>query len=210
MTAAERIASWADKLRDMAAQGLKYAENIYDRDRYIAIQQIAIEMSALATGQPVEALEPLRGTIFSRSSPQVAAAAALIAGDGKILLMRRSDNRLWVMPGGVLEVGETPAAGVVREVLEETGLRCEPVALVGIYDNRLRETGVIQHMYKFTFLCRALDSSEASPAPSHAIETLEIGWFAEDALPQDLFEGHAQRIHDAYNVWRGSARAHFD
>jgi ADP-ribose pyrophosphatase YjhB (NUDIX family) len=210
MTPAEQIAFWADRLRDMAATGLKYSQNIYDHERYAAIQQIAIEMLALATEQPVAALEPLRATIFARSSPLIAGAAAVIDDHSRILLMRRSDNRLWNMPGGILEVGETPAAGVVREVLEETGVHCEPVALVGIYDNRRWESNVAQHIYKFTFLCRPLDGGQVVETPSHAIETLEIGWFAEDALPDDLFTGHIHRIQDAYRIWRGEQKAHFD
>jgi ADP-ribose pyrophosphatase YjhB (NUDIX family) len=210
MTPAEQLALWADRLRDMAATGLKYSQNIYDHERYAAIQQIAIEMLALATEQPVEALEPLRDTIFARSSPLVAGTAAVIDDHGKILLMRRSDNRLWNMPGGILEVGETPATGVVREALEETGVRCEAIALVGIYDNRRWESAVAQHIYKFTFLCRPLDGGQVVETPSHAIETLEIGWFAEDALPDDLFTGHVRRVQDAYRAWRGEQKTHFD
>jgi ADP-ribose pyrophosphatase YjhB (NUDIX family) len=210
MTPAEQMALWADRLRDMAAAGLKYSQNIYDHERYAAIQQIAIEMIALATDQELEHFAPLRATIFSRSSPQCAAAAAVIDDQSKILLMRRSDNGLWNMPGGVLEVGETPAEGVVREVLEETGIRCEPIALVGVYDNRRWETSVAQHFYKFTFLCRPLDDGRVVEAPSHAIETLEIGWFAEEALPEDLWSGHMRRIRDSYRVWRGERQAHFD
>ena len=210
MTPAEQIAFWSDRLRDMAATGLKYAENIYDRERYAAIQQIALEMLALATERPLAEIEPLRATIFTRGSPLLAGTAAVIGDDGKILLMRRSDTRLWNMPGGILEVGETPAAGVVREVLEETGVCCEPVALVGVYDNRLWEIGVIQHLYKFTFLCKPLDGGQAREAPSHAIETLETGWFAEDDLPADLFAGHVKRVQDAFSLWRGEQPAFFD
>jgi ADP-ribose pyrophosphatase YjhB (NUDIX family) len=210
MTPTEQIAFWSDRLRDMAAAGLKYAQNIYDHERYAAIQQIAVEMLALAAARPLAEIEPLREAIFSRASPLLAGTAAVIDDDGEILLMRRSDNRLWNMPGGILEVGETPAAGVVREALEETGVRCEPVALVGVYDNRLWETGVIQHLYKFTFLCKPLDGGQVRETPSHAIETLEIGWFAEDALPDDLFAGHVQRVRDAFRVWRGEQRAFFD
>ena len=210
MTPAEQLAFWSDKLRDMAATGLKYAQNIYDYERYQAIQQIAIEMLALATERPLAELEPLRETIFARMSPLVAGTAAIIDDDGKILLMRRSDNRLWNMPGGILEVGETPAAGVVREALEETGVRCSPIALVGVYDNRMWETGVIQHLYKFTFLCKPLDDERSGEPISHAVETLESAWFAEDALPDDLFVGHIQRVRDAYRVWRGEQPAHFD
>jgi ADP-ribose pyrophosphatase YjhB (NUDIX family) len=210
MTPTEQIAFWSDKLRDMAVTGLKYSQNIYDHERYQAIQQIAIEMLALATERPVVELEPLRESIFARISPLVAGTAAIIDDDAKILLMRRSDNRLWAMPGGILEVGETPAGGVVREALEETGVRCEPIALVGVYDNRMWETGVIQHLYKFTFLCRPLDQGQLHEPASHAVETLEIGWFAENALPDDLFAGHVQRVRDAFNLWRGEQRAHFD
>src|SRR5215216_1412238 len=187
MTSAEQIAMWSDKLRDMAVTGLKYSQNIYDHERYQAIQQIAIEMLALATERPLSELEPLRETIFARSSPLVAGTAAVIDDDGNILLMRRSDNRLWNMPGGILEVGETPAAGVVREALEETGVHCAPIALVGVYDNRMWEIGVVQHLYKFTFLCKPLDDRQPAEPASHAVETLESGWFAEDALPDDLF-----------------------
>jgi ADP-ribose pyrophosphatase YjhB (NUDIX family) len=210
LTPTEQIAFWSDKLRDMAATGLKYAQNIYDHERYQAIRQIAIEMLALATERPLAELEPLRESIFARMSPLVAGTAAIINDDGNILLMRRSDNRLWNMPGGILEVGETPAAGVVREALEETGVRCAPIALVGVYDNRMRETGAIQHLYKFTFLCKPLDNGQAGEPVSHAIETLEIGWFAENALPDDLFVGHVQRVRDAFGVWRGEQRAYFD
>src|SRR4029079_12438341 len=98
----EQIAFWSDRLRDMAATGLKYPQNIYEHERYRAIQQIAIEMLALATERPMADLEPLRESIFSRMSPLVAGTAAIIDDDAKILLMRRSDNRLWAMPGGIL------------------------------------------------------------------------------------------------------------
>ena len=89
-------------------------------------------------------------------------------------------------------------------------MRCAPIALVGVYDNRMWETGVIQHLYKFTFLCRPLDQGQLPEPASHAVETLEIGWFAENALPGDLFAGHVQRVRDAFNLWRGEQRAHFD
>jgi ADP-ribose pyrophosphatase YjhB (NUDIX family) len=210
MRPAEQIAEWSDKLRDIAAQGLQYAQNIYDHERYLAIQQMAIEMLTLAADLPAEQIEPLRTTIFARSSPQAAAAGAVIDDQGRMLLQRRSDNRLWTIPGGILEVGETPAAGAVREVFEETGVRCEPVALVGIYDNRRWEASVAQHMYKFTFLCRSLQEGNAVEAPSHALETLETGWFAEDALPEDLWSGHMQRIRDSFRLWHSDAQAHFD
>ena len=101
------IALWADKLRDLSASGLKYSENVYDKNRYEAIQEMAMEMLAFATAQPLESITPLKETVFSRMSPVIAGAAAVINNEGKILLMRRADNQLWAMPGGQMEVGES-------------------------------------------------------------------------------------------------------
>ena len=210
MTPAEQLALWADKLRDLSATGLQYAQNIYDHDRYAALQTMAMEMLALATSQPFESFEPLRSTLFTRPSPLVAGTAAIIDAEGRILLMRRSDNRLWVMPGGIMEVGETPAAAVVREAWEETGVRCVPVALVGVYDSRVWDKPSGQHLYKFTFLCSYVATGSGHEQASHAHETLETEWVSEDNLPLDLYDGHRQRIQDAFRVWRGDARPHFD
>ena len=109
MLPAKQIALWADTLRDISVTGLNYSKIIYDKERYHKIQQIAIAMLAFATDKSVKDLEPLRETIFSRLSPNVGCDAAIIDDNGRILLIRRSDNKMWAMPGGLLEVGETPA-----------------------------------------------------------------------------------------------------
>ena len=208
MSTAEQIAFWADKLRDISATGLEYTNNDYDKLRYESIPNIAIEMLAFATAQPIENLLPLKSTIFSRMSPVVAGSAAVIDKQGKILLMRRTDNHLWAMPAGLMEVGETPADAVVRETYEETGIRCIPKALVGIYDSRIWDKGLAHHVYKFTFLCEPCEVQSNSQFDTH--ETLEIGWFDEKCLPKNLYEGHHKRITDSYKVRNGNFQAHFD
>ena len=56
----------------------------------------------------------------------VPAASAVVTNDaGEILLQRRTDNDLWALPGGTMDLGERIAETVVREVREETGLVCE-------------------------------------------------------------------------------------
>jgi hypothetical protein len=65
-------------------------------------------------------------------------------------------------------------------------------------------------MYQFVFLCKLLDGDQMKEAPSHAIEVLDTGWFAEDSLPADLDPGHVLRIRDAFLVWHGHERAFFD
>jgi ADP-ribose pyrophosphatase YjhB (NUDIX family) len=198
---------WADRLRDISAQGLQFAENNYDKTRYREIQDTAMEMYALASGETLEKLEPLRETLFTRHTPLTAGDAAVIDSAGRILLMQRTDDHKWALPAGGLEVGETPVDGVLREVFEETGVRCQAVALVGVFDSRLCGYYSRHHIYIITFLCRPIGD-----IPSHfqGDETLDTGWFAEDALPEALHPGVQKRIPEAFRVWRGDQRTYFD
>jgi ADP-ribose pyrophosphatase YjhB (NUDIX family) len=209
MKRAEQIAAWADKLRDLSALGLHFADNLYDKERYQTVQGIAMAMLALATGESVEQLEPLRAPIFSRPTPFAVGDAAIIDHQGHILLIRRADNGKWAMPGGALEVGETPAEGVAREALEETGTHCRAVALVGVFDSRLCGSLARHHLYHIVFLCEPLPATERA-IPTHAHEVLDIRWFAEDELPEDIDPGHVSRIPQAYRVWRNDGAAFFD
>ena len=209
MTPAEQIALWADRLRDISAMGLRFSENVYDQAHYRAVQNIAMEMLALATGESLEQMEPLRAPIFARPTPLAVGDAAVIDDKGQILLIQRADNGKWAMPGGALEVGETPAAGVLREALEETGVHCRAVSLIGVFDSRFCGSTSRHHLYHFTFLCEPLNHREIE-RPSHANEVLDVGWFPEDGLPEDIDPGHVSRIPEAFRVWHGDSRAFFD
>ena len=52
---------------------------------------------------------------------------------GEVLLIRRSDNDNWAIPGGAIDLGESMMQAAVRETREETGIDCEVTGLVGIY-----------------------------------------------------------------------------
>jgi ADP-ribose pyrophosphatase YjhB (NUDIX family) len=208
MKTAEKIAYWSDIVRDISAGGIKYAENVYDRDRYQALQDLAIEMLAEATGSELEELEPLREPIFSRYTPMTVADAAIIDPSGRMLMIKRADNETWAMPGGYLEVGETPAEGAVREAHEETGVRCRPLRLVGLYDSRICGSLSGHHLYMTTVLCEPIFA--ATEEPSHGHEVLDHGWFEEKDLPPNLCPGHEIRSRDAFRIWRDEGHPHLD
>jgi len=66
----------------------------------------------------------------------VPAVSVVVPDDqGGILLIRRTDNRYWSVPGGGMEPGESVREAARREVKEETGIDCEVSGLVGIYSN---------------------------------------------------------------------------
>jgi ADP-ribose pyrophosphatase YjhB (NUDIX family) len=209
MTPAQQLALWADQLRDISAGGLRYASTIYEQERFHQVQEVALRLLGMATGDTLGQLEPLRAPVFSRPTPLAVGDAAIIDDAGRILLIQRADNGLWAMPGGALEVGETPAAGAAREALEESGVHCEPVALVGVFDSRFCGTASRHHLYQFLFLCRPVAGTPAE-IPSHGHETLGSGWFREEELPDALDPGHVTRIPLAFRCWRGELPAFFD
>jgi len=209
MIPAQQIALWADQLRHMAASGLRYAPTLYDTERYHTLQNLALEMQAYAGGELPATLEPLRATVFAHVTPFAVADAAIIDDTGRLLLIRRADNGLWALPGGGLDVGETPAEGAVREAREESGVVSSPVALAGVWDSRYCGSATRHHLYHFVVLCRPCPEPPDAPA-SHAHEVLEVGWFGAEALPADIDPGHVTRISHVFRVWKGEGAAFLD
>ena len=91
----------------------------------------------------------------------------------------------WSLPGGALETGETMLEGVAREVLEETGLRAQPLELLAMLDRIVRdETGAVEYHYVLLdWLCGviALDGDEQRPAVAGS-DALEVAWMSAKEL----------------------------
>ncbi|MFF2063155.1 NUDIX domain-containing protein [Streptomyces sp. NPDC058200] len=120
--------------------------------------------------------------------------AVVFDDDGRVLLVRRADNGAWTLVGGIPEPGEQPAVAAVREVYEETAVRCTPERVVVVqaldpvqYPNQDR----CQYM-DITFLCRATGGE----ARVNDDESIEVGWFPPDGLP-GLDEATLLRIKQA-------------
>jgi len=121
------------------------------------------------------------------------------AGRGsRLLLMQRSDNGAWGLPGGYVEIGESVVQAAAREVLEETGVRIDVGRLVGVYSDPALQViaypdGRRVQAVNLCFEARPL----AIAAPTTPGETLATGYFAPTALPEPLVPIHAIRIRDA-------------
>jgi ADP-ribose pyrophosphatase YjhB (NUDIX family) len=128
-------------------------------------------------------------------TPKIAVNALVFNDRGEILLAKRTDNGLWCIPGGHVELGETLAQACLRELAEETGLRAEVVRLVGVYSDTAGSLHLAQgkewHTVRVSFLCRAV-SGELRPSS----ETSELRYFAVDSLPP-MITDHPRRVRDA-------------
>lgn len=189
---AGELASWADELRAMAALGLLYAPTAYDRERYTHIQAIAAAILGGLTGRGADEALTLLQRDLGYVTVKVGVAAAVLDATGRMLLVRRPDTRLWAMPGGWADVGDTPAEMTAREVQEETGVTVRVDWVVGLYDSRRRSFGHAHHIYHIVFACTPLAGTAVITD-----ETLAVGWFEASTLPP-LSPGHADPVRDAF------------
>ena len=195
----------ADELRSIAELGLHYADNDYDRERYQRARSLSARLvAAIEQRAADDVLAQYEGTLV-HATPYVAADAAVFR-DGRILLIRREDNGLWAMPGGMTEVGETWAQSAERELHEEAGVKGTATRLLGVFDSRLWGSRVRFHYYGSVWLVEIDDDQTPVAGP----ETTGVGFFAEDDLP-DLSPGHVRRVPRVFELARGDVPApYFD
>ena len=198
--ATELLRGWADRLQASARTGLFFANNDYDRERYEQIITIVAEMAGLVTGQPPIEIEAIWARDVGYVTPRVGVGAAIFDEDGRLLLQKRTDSGLWALPVGFSEVGETPAAGIAREVREETGLIVRPERLIGVYDCQ-RGPWLLHHLYNIVFWCSVQGGTLTPTAEAPVSE-----YFSQDSLPE-LLGHHEQAVEDAFAAWNGGSPA---
>ena len=136
----------------------------------------------------------------------VVAVSAVVTNDAReILLHRRSDNELWSVPGGAMELGESISQAVMREVKEETGFAVEVERLVGIYSDPghivAYSDGEVRQQFSICFACRVVGGDFAE-----SDESLDVRFFTPadvSRLPMSesvrlrvnhFLEGHSQPV----------------
>lgn len=172
--------NWIKRIEAIAATGLHFSGNEYDRERYEEIQRIAWSMlCTIAEAPPARIAGLVSDSAKGYVTPKVDVRGAIIR-DRSILLVRETSDGRWTLPGGFADVGLSPSQNVLKEIREEAGLEAEIIGLYGIrhkakqsYEPDLRD------FYKLFFLCRDTGRRPACPGT----ETSEIGYFRSDRLP---------------------------
>ncbi|MFN2608640.1 MAG: NUDIX hydrolase N-terminal domain-containing protein [Acidimicrobiales bacterium] len=178
---------WSEALAGIARTGLGFTASLYERERFEEILRVAADMqvaAGLAAGPEVVVQEWLRRVgegVAGYVTPKVAVGAIVGNERNEILLVQRGDSGAWLYPTGWADVGYSASEVAVKEVAEETGMDVEPVRLIAVLDGlRLGFTRI--PLYSLVFHCRLLGGSLAG----HPLECRDVGWFAEDAMPEPL------------------------
>jgi 8-oxo-dGTP diphosphatase len=116
----------------------------------------------------------------------VGVGALLVDEGGRLFLAQRgplakNERGLWEFPGGSVEFGETLAAALQREMVEEFGLEIEVGELLDVVDHLLPEEG--QHWVSPTFICRVVGGEAEIREPG---KCAAIGWFRLADIPPAL------------------------
>jgi 8-oxo-dGTP pyrophosphatase MutT (NUDIX family) len=112
----------------------------------------------------------------------VVAVTAFVQDDaGRLLMIRRTDNDLYSIPGGAQDVGETIGHAVVREVREETGIDVEPTGVIGVYTDPghviAYADGEVRQEFSICFRARPVGGE-----PRTSSESREVRWVEPDGL----------------------------
>jgi 8-oxo-dGTP pyrophosphatase MutT (NUDIX family) len=188
-------ASLLEQIREIAETGLRDSSNIYDFGRYTQLLEIANEYAGHDLELPPKETRFALARALGAVTPRLGGDAAIFDDQGRVLLMLRTDNQCWCMPGGLAEVGETSEQSVMREAREETGFEVEILELVGVYSAFPATNNNTQTLTIPLYLCGVTGGALRS---SHEDLGLQF-WKLEDV---PTWSGpHEQMARAAYERW---------
>ncbi len=169
---------WAQNLQALAQSGLTYSPNPFDVQRYQAIREIAAEMISAYAEIDLKIVHDLYEAQSGYTTPKVDVRGVVFKND-QILLVRELSDGGFTLPGGWVDVNESPSSAVEREVWEETGYEVKAKKLLALYDrNKHGHPAYIFHIYKVFILCDLIGGQ-----PAGSIETGEANFYSEDQIP---------------------------
>ena len=196
------------QLKAIAETGLLYCKNEYDRERYLELQQISLQMLSGLSEIPLEDVAIMLPSTKDYPTAKVDIRGLAFTDDKKILLVKESVDGRWSLPGGWADIGYSPKETIIKEFKEETGLDIIPERLLAVFDKKMHPHPPQPfYVYKFVFYCR-LVSSEITKG----FDVLDVSFFDVDQLPE-LSEDRilkSQILQLAESVLSGNAEVFVD
>jgi ADP-ribose pyrophosphatase YjhB (NUDIX family) len=174
----DTILDWARKVQAIAHNGLEFARDPFDRERYQQLEDLVAAILSRELSVPHTAARAFWETEAGYLTPKVDARGAVFRDDTVLLVRERSDGR-WTLPGGWVDLNEAPSEAVAREIREESGFEARARKLAALLDKRHHpHPPGVHHIYKLFFLCELTGG-----AARISDETDAVDFFAVRALP---------------------------
>jgi len=189
---------WAREIQALAQTGNHYAENEWQRGRYERFLEIAAEIVNTHTKLPFDYVLNNFRMQLGYATPKIDVRGAAFR-EGRMLLVRERIDGRWTLPGGWVDVGETPSNSVEREFWEETGYRVKAEKLIGVYDANRIEPLEYYHAFKLIFLCDILGGEART-----SNETSDVAFFSKEEIPTNFSEERTgfRHVYNAFAVFR--------
>ena len=188
---------WAIDIQSIAQAGIEYTKDIYDKERYEMLRDIAAEMISFKTEIPKDKVYNLFCNEKGYQTPKIDTRGAVFK-DGKILLVHENTGK-WSLPGGWCDVLESVASNTVKEVREESGYNVKCDRVIALHDRNKRNKPLyVYGICKIFVQCELIDGGFVKN-----IETTEAKFFGLDELPEldeaKCTKEQVKMCFDAYN-----------
>ena len=143
------------RVKALADTGLVYAEDEYDRERYVELREISLQLLTNISNQPLTVLHGFFMPEKDYPTVKVDVRGFVLNELNEILMAKERVDGKWTIPGGWADIGYSPSEVVVKEIEEETGLNCTVDRLLAVYDKRMHmHPPQPFYVYKLIFLCK--------------------------------------------------------
>jgi ADP-ribose pyrophosphatase YjhB (NUDIX family) len=173
------VLDWARKVQAIAQNGLAFTTDPFDQERYTQLTELVASILATELNVPVAQAKGFWEGDTGYVTPKVDVRGGIFEHDSVLLVRERSDGK-WTLPGGWVDINDSPSGAVIREIREESGYQARAVKLAALIDKRRHpHPPGIHHIYKLFFLCERIGGAAATSSETDAVQ-----FFPVRALPE--------------------------
>ncbi len=173
------VLDWARKVQAIAQNGLAFTRDPFDKERYTQLTELVASILATELNIPVSAAKGFWEGEEGYATPKVDVRGGIFEDDRVLLVRERSDGK-WTLPGGWVDINDSPSGAVAREIFEESGYRARAVKLAALVDKlRHPHPPGIHHIYKLFFLCELTGGAPAVSSETDAVQFFPVGSLPE-------------------------------
>lgn len=175
----QKLTVLANRIRALAQNGLVYAQDEYNQERYEELLRLSHAILAAISGRSEKEIALHFPIEKDYVTPKVDVRAVIFNTQEEILLVREKSDGLWSLPGGWADVGYSPGEVAIKEVKEESGLDVKPIRLLAVHDKKCHNHPPAMHYaYKIFIECEVCGGNLST-----AFDIVDSGFFPLDGLP---------------------------